>query len=367
MKKICLILSILTISLTSVFAKAALQSGESWMILQRAEQEFDNNNFSEAMRYAQDAVAKRKHESESESKILTNAVTPYQVRRVGDLIPDVLKVLEERQEYSAMDIIKKWTGKYGNEYFEDSLAKLREFINSRKDYPEAYILIAKIYRIEGEFSMAQDYLEKARTTSSLLEVPEMENDILFIIADIAEYTHDVPTQEKALLLIAKNSGDFSNETLKQALIRTSKSKKEDNSSKFFKMYRINSIACLNAYYKLSKIYDSSKKYEEAYITNLYGVLIAFTHLNSLLEERESDYQFTDLKTFFKTVSRYSDMVKWCNDNSFWEGFYNIYAYGTKCGYQRFPKDVIIVMSNSCPELYWKNAAQKCVEEAGLSK
>lgn len=338
----------------SVFAVEKAE--ESWKILQKAQQYYDNNDFSYAMRYTQDALSSRKKESEYANSILTAALNPYQVRRVGDDINEVLNILSERQDYEAIDIINDCIDKLGIHFFHSSIKELKEYVIKRTDYPEAYFLLGKIYKIEGEFDLALNYLEKARATAALLEVPSEEIDILYLMADIAEYTNDINRQEKALILIAQNDGDYRNDTLKTAILRTSKSTKEDNSSRFFKLYRVDAIQTVNAYFKLSDIYNKNKKIQEAYLTNMYGVLICFTHLNSLLEERESEYTFTDLRGFFKELSRYPDMIAWCNENGFWQGFYNIGTYGEKLGFTRFPQDIMLQLSKYCPEEYWKNAA-----------
>lgn len=358
MNKKPLIFIVLIINSILAFGLDVKSSNESWQYLQKAQREFDKNNFSLSMRLAQDAVSHKKTENENNLSILTNALKPYQVRKVGDNINDVIDILTERQEYDALNIITGLIEKYGSSFFNDSIKEITKFVEQNKEYPEAYFLIAKIYHIEGEFDMALNYLEKARTNSFLLEIPAQENDILFLMAQIAEYKKDIPTQEKALILIAKNNGDFQNETLKKAIVRTSKSTKEDNSSRLFKLYRIEALSCVNSYNKLSKIYTDAKRYEDAYITNIYSVIICFTHLNELLEERESDYTYTDLKTFFKELSRYPDMMKWCNDVNFWGNFYNICDLGLKCGYARFPKDVIKTLADYCPETYWKKAAEQ---------
>lgn len=346
---------------SSVFAQNN-SNKESWQILQSAEQAFFVNNFNSAMKLTQDAIAKRKEEVDYASSILTNALKPYQVRRAGDYIPDVLDVLNERQEYEAIAIIEKWLDKLGSEYFNHSIKKLTEFVNNRIEYPEAYFLIAKIYKLEGEFDMATKYLEKARSNSVLLEVPSQLTDILYEMAEIAENSSDTVTEEKSLIIIAQNDGCYKDETLKTALLRTSKSTKEDNSSRFFSLYRIDAINTAKAYSKLSCIYESSKRYQDAYLTNLYFTLICFTHVNSILEERESDYSYTNLAAFFAEMKRYPDIMKWANESGFFEGLYKIYSLGLLNKFERFPKDMITVLAESCPEKYWKDAAKNCLVE-----
>lgn len=328
----------------------------SWQSLQKAMNEFDSGNYSNAMSYAVQAVSLRQTEIQNVNSILEKELKPYQVRKVGDFIPDVLKVLQERQSYEAYNIIKSTVDNVGYDIFNNSISKFIENVQKQKNYPEAYFLIAKIYKLEGEYDLALEYLEKTRENSYLLEIPAMLSDVLYEMAQIAEYKKDIPLQEKALLLIAQNDGSFKNETLKNAILRTSRSNKENNSSKFFAMYRIDAIHTVNAYFKLSKIYSDSKQYKDAYLTNLFGVLISFTHINSILSERDSDFVYNTLEEFINQICRYQDILDWCNKIGFWEGIDNIYIYGIKNNFVRFSKDVLTVFAKACPEEYWKKVA-----------
>lgn len=339
----------------------------SWKTLQKAQSAFDRADYSKSMSLLTDCLSQRKKEVEYIDFVLSNSLKPYQVRRVGDAIDDVLKVLNERQEYETVSIINKWVELKGKDFFNDSIKELRDYLLTRIDYPEAYFLIAKIYKIEGEFDMALNYLEKARKNASLLEIPAQSIEIFYEIADIAEYKGDTVEQEKALLMIAANDGRFKDAGLKNAILRTSKSEKEDNSSRFFSLYRIDAIATLKAYLKLSEIFAQRKNYEDAYITNAYAVLIAFTHINSILEEREPDYSYENLSQFFKEIERYPDVLRWCNENSLWKGFYNFYDYGLKLKFIKMPVCMAKVLSTSCPNQYYKNAAKTQIEKINTQK
>lgn len=334
------------------------KENESWQILQKAQSAFDRQDFGLSLKYLQNCLEQRKKEIIWKTYVLNNALKPYQVRKEGDYIDDVLNVLKEREEYEAIEIIENLCTKKGKEFFSGSAKKIVEYIEKTSDYPEAYFLIGKIYKLEGEFNLALEYFEKARASSSLLEIPAQKISILYEIADIAENTKDVPTQEKALILIVQDDGYYQNETVKKALLRSAKVINEDYSSKFFTLYRIDAISTVKAYFDLSKIYSSAGKYKDAFITNLYSVLISFTHINSILEERESEYTYTDLKSFFDEISRYPDILKWCNDNKFWESFFNIYEYGIRSDAPRFGKDILSAMSKDCPDSYWKKAAEE---------
>lgn len=339
----------------------------SWKILQKAQSAFDRADYSKSMSLLTDCLSQRKKEVEYIDFVLSNALKPYQVRRVGDVIDDVLKVLNERQEYEAITIINKWIDLFGKEYFHDSIKELKDYLLTRIDYPEAYYLIAKIYKIEGEFDMALAYLEKARSAGKLLEIPAQDIEILYEMADIAEYKGDSVTQEKTLLIIAQTDGRYKDENLKNAIIRTSKATKNDNSSRFFSLYRIDAITTLKAYFKLSQINEANKNIHEAYLTNAYAVLIAFTHINSILEERESDYIYKDLPHFLKEVARYPDILTWCNENNIWQAFYNLFDYGIKAKFVKFPVCVAEVLSENCPNEYFKNAFKTQLQKIKTQK
>lgn len=364
------LLTVFALFINSTFANNPVKPKDlngSWKILQKAQSAFDRADYSSAMSLVTECLAQRKIEVEYIDFRLANSLKPYQVRRVGDAIDDVVAILNERQEYETVSIINKWVKLFGKDFFEDSIQKLKEYLLSRIDYPEAYFLIAKIYKIEGEFNMALKYLEKAWETASLLEIPSQVNEILYEKADIAEYNGQVVENEKALLIIAEKSGRFKDKNLQNAILRTSRSTKEDNSSRFFMLYRIDAPTTLKAFTKLSDIYIKSKQYEKAYISNAYAVLIAFTHINSILEERESDYSYENLDQFFKEIERYPDILRWCNENGFWQSFYNLYDYGIKMKFTKFPVDIAKVLSKSCPNKYFKNAAKTQVDKINSGK
>lgn len=359
-----------TVLINSTFAinpqKPADMEG-SWKILQKAQAAFDRADYSKSMALVTDCLSQRTREVEYIDFVLSNSLKPYQVRRAGDAIDDVLTVLSERQEYETIEIINKWVDIFGKDFFNDSIKQLKSFLLTRIDYPEAYFLIARIYKIEGEFDMAQTYLEKARKAQNLLEIPSQIIEIMYEMADIAEYKGDFETHEKSLLIIAKTNGRFDDQSLKNAILRTSKSTKDDNSSRFFSLYRIDSITTLKAYSKLSEYYADAKDFNQAYLTNAYAVLIAFTHINSILEERESDYSYKDLPSFFKEIARYPDISNWCNENNIWQGFYNLYDYGIKSKFVRFPVCIAQVLSEFCPNSYFKSAAKAQIEKIKTQK
>lgn len=342
---------------------------DSWRILQKAQQEFDNNNFSVSMTYCQNAISKRKQECESAVAFLKKTLRPYEVRRVGNFISDILVVLKERQEYDAIEIIEHYITIYGSDFFENSITNLLNYIEKSIEYPEADFLIAKIYKIEGEYKLALDYLIRASKNVELLEIPAMKIDIYYEISDIAEYLNDTVIQEKNLLFIVKNKmvDSVDDKTFNSALLRTSRSVKENYSSKFFSLYRIDGIYKLEAYFKLSQIYYNAKNYKDAYLNNLYGVLVSFTHIDSILKDRDSDYEYTTLENFFKEISRYEDILEWCNNMKFWKGFCDIYDLGNINQFTRFPKDVLKVLAKSCPDKYWKNVAIEKLSNSTVSK
>ena len=328
---------------------------KSWKILQKAEQSFDTNYFADSIKYCNDAISARKKECEYSIEVLEKALKPYDVRKVGDFIPDVIKVLKERQEYKALEIINENIYYKGLDFFDQSITKLIQYIKTKSEYPEAYFLIAKIYEVEGEYNLALNYLDKVYEHSHLLEIPSMLNDVLYKKAEIGKYLNDIPIQEKSLLLIAKKT-TYKHKNLKNALIRTSRSIKENNSSKIFSLYRIDSIFALDAYYELSKIKYNFKQFKDAYLFNLYAVLISFTHINSILQDRDSDYEYTTLENFFYQISKYDDILEWCNSKNFWKGLCDIYDLGLLNGFRRFPIDLITVLSKNCPDKYWKSVA-----------
>ncbi len=338
---------------------------ESWRIFQKAKDEYKKGNYGESIKLAQDAKEARRNESEKNDRILTRALDSVEVRREGDEIPAVLKILEKREEKEVCNLINLLVSKKGADFFNNSISNLHEYLVKLRSYPEADFLLAKIYRLEGEYDLSMDYLENARVSSGILDVPSEKYDILYEMADLAGIQKNMQVYEKTLLLIVEGDGFYKDSTLHRAFLRTMNVKRSDNADRFFMLYRADALNSMKAYNLLSNFYKDSGKKKDALLMNALGTLTGFTHVLSILQSRDPEYSYTTITGFFEECRRYEDICRWCTENSVWKSFYDFADKSFDSSYEYFSVLLLDVLKSECPEQYWANCAKEKLEQISL--
>ena len=67
-----------------------------------------NQEYGKALKYAEDSIVYKKDLIQSEVNLLVNSLAPKEVSSVGEKIDNVLKILTEREDKDAIDIINKY-------------------------------------------------------------------------------------------------------------------------------------------------------------------------------------------------------------------------------------------------------------------
>ena len=68
---------------------------------------YNNQEYGKALKYAEDSIVYKKDLIQSEVDLLVNSLAPKEVSSVGEKIDNVLKILTEREDKDAIDIINK--------------------------------------------------------------------------------------------------------------------------------------------------------------------------------------------------------------------------------------------------------------------
>lgn len=361
MKKIALPFVFLFFSFLSfaqIAPKKPVPSEYSWRILQEAGALYDQNDLSAALNLALKAKENRKEESEWESYVLENALSPFEVRRAGDEFEQVLPVLREREQKEALGIINKYLDLYSSERFHNSISELRDYIKAKSVYPEADFLIGKIYQIEGEYKAAYDFYDEARRNADFLDIPDQVFDILYSMADLARLTKNDEEYEQSLLLVLAKDPSFNDNVLKNAMLKIIDANKKENVERFFSLFRAESPLTMRALYELSKIYEQSGELKSSLFCSALGSVEGFTHIFNALYEYDQDYVFTNLSDFFAKVSYYPDICQWCLDSNFYDFMID---FGEKAGNRGdllFANELLRVLSVNIPNQYYQKAAER---------
>ncbi|MBR6153710.1 MAG: hypothetical protein IKQ43_04680 [Treponema sp.] len=335
-----------------------------WYILKEAQDAYDFGDYGNSIALAEKAKAKRKDQIKWEQYTLDQSQRLVQIRNAGDELKNVTKAMADAKQKNALAIVNSYLETYGKERFRGSFSALLKFINQNNSYPEADYLIGRVYKIEGEASLATVYLKRAYEASDLLSVPAVRYDILYDLADLSEHNDDY---EKYLMDVLADDTMFTKTTFMNSMEKVIAGKDKASVERFFMLYRNESAYSLEALRKLASYYEElANKAQDQATARTYmskslkctalGTIVAVTRIQETLEDRQTEYKYTTLSDLMKTASIYPDIVNWGNEKVVWEMFYNLADTAQRMGYSMFSYELFTILSKSIPEPYWADRA-----------
>ncbi|QTQ11760.1 hypothetical protein HRI96_05825 [Treponema parvum] len=337
---------------------------KDYLLLMEAQSKYDALDYGGALKDAVEAKKIRKELSDWRVFTLKKALSPAAVRKAGDLISDVLPVLESRNEKNAVDIINFLVEIKSLNFFNNSVNRLIEYVSESKAYPEADYLCGRIYQIEGEYKIAMQFYDTAVKNASFLDIYSVKYDILYNMADIAFQQGNTDEYETYLLsILADDNEHYKNKTFKTAVLRTIGLKTEKEPlKKFFELYRAESRYFYRAYYLLSEFYDKNGDSENALFISALGSLSVFTRLYEIIKQRDPQYTYAGLADLFSRMPLWDDVDVWAKDNNIWDMFFNFIQLAKKRGGDLFAVQFLNVIKESAPEKYWRDRAATLLAE-----
>ncbi len=317
---------------------------------------FEDKDYGKALKYSEDAITLRKEQIRYEISTVEKSLASKEVKKAGDRIDNVIAVLEERGEVDCIGIINHYLKKKGEEFFNNSISSLLEYIKQQEEYPEAQKLIGDVYRIEGEYDFAEEYYRKALSNQSVLDIPDEKYEILYLLAEISRLKGDDEKLEVRLLNIIGNTQTEKNKVLVRAMRNTVYADRKENVNKLFHLYRTYDYYSLKAYSQLADYYYKLNEMQKAFDYSALAMLNGFTRICSLMEKRDSEYSFNDLAGFFDKVPEYSDILEWGKENSIWKNFNVFCNICADMGYTVFSMEMLEIIAFHSPEKYWQQEA-----------
>lgn len=339
----------------------------SWKLLDNAQRAYDEGDIMMAMKLAENARQARNEEYTNAAVVMENALIPTAVQRRGDLIPDIRTIWEERKETQAISVLDNALLLHTKEDFKNSITEVCNWYRSRINYPEAEYLLGKLYMLEGEYDIAEDFFTQAISHSDVLDVQEEKISILYDSAYLDELRNDMNGFEENLLMIMEYNQDYteyigqrSSSSYLAAIIRATR--RNFTPDKFFLLYRSDYYDTISACVELASFYYEKGYNEKAFPVSSLAVLTSFTRIYEILTSRNVKYTYTTFSGFLDETAKHSDVQKWMKDNKVWNSFY---VFGKLLDdYQNntsMAKDVFSVLSEKCPDSYVKNAALTMLE------
>ena len=356
MKKTVLFFLLTAITFGLFAAEKTSVSDDSITAYRNAIEAMDAQDYGKALKYSEDAILYRKQRIENQINQLKNSLSAKRVQAAGDHIDSVLSVLDNRKEYETASIINYYIKKKGSDYFDNSVTNLLKYLNNSKDFPEAHKIIGDIYKLEGEYTYAEEYYLMALDKADVLDIPDEKYEILYMLADISRLEGDYPKMEVRLMNILAEDKNFKDAALKRAMIGTISANKKDSMEKFFNLYRADSYNCISAYNQLAEYYHDENRLDKALEFAALASITSFTRIIEILYSRNSIYEYTNLESFMQEASFYDDVIEWGSRNSAWKSFNILATYSTEAGYKTFSSTLLRVIARYTPETYWQKDA-----------
>lgn len=360
MKK-CLLFIISCFFCISLFSQTRVNSKYN-KSFREAQNYFDSADYGKSLKKAEDSIMFKKQEIEREVSLLENSLISKDVKAAQDKITLIKPILRERQEFECIEIIDYYIGKYGESRFNNSLTQLISFIKTLKEFPEAQKLIGDIYKIEGEYSFAEEYYSKALKNSEILDIPDEKYEILYTMADLSRLMGNYNKMEERLLNISGKENLENRKMILNSALNMISRNNVSSVNRLFELYRYDDYYSLKAFCLLSDYYESIGQYEKALSFSALSVITGFTKLDSIISKRNLSYEYESLDAFLLEVANYSDLVEWGSNNNIWKSFNNLCNLSYKIGYKNFSNELLKVLAKNSPDEYYQRTAVLKLEE-----
>ena len=362
MKKIAIICFTVFISTVPYAQRIAVESVDyPWHLLEQGKVAYEEREFGKALLLFRQARETRKTQVAAQYDYLFSALKAPQVRAAGDLISDVYRVLENRQDYEACAILDRIFLTHPPTYFDKSISALLAWFNKSGVYPECDYLIGKVYELEGELRQSRRFYQSAWEAREFLYIPDMRFEIIYSLAQISGLLKQYDDQEKYLLLILTEDPVYGTTNVESATLRAMihTIKNEQTVEKFFSLYRHHNDIALRAYIELTDIYTRAEEYDRAFRTALLGADIAVTYLSDTLKKLDFMYTYRDFSDLLLRIGANNEILQWTETKKIWEVFLQFADLLYRQGFVIQASDLYHKLAENCPSFtYAKEASYK---------
>jgi len=335
-------------------------NGSAWYTLEQARNAFERKDFGTAFRLVETAKDQRKKESEWASAALENALSAPAMLKAGTDIETVLNLLRERNSSDAVRVIEGVLERSKVEDFGYSIHHLNDFIKANTAYPEADFLLGKLYMLEGEYELSENFYSAAYKNRHALYVPDMQFDVLCDMAELYALTGDNEKYESVLLILASHDDLYGTGGEASGFVKAMHAavKRGMDVDKFFMLYRSDKYHRVYVWLRLTKYYYSLDVQDKAFESALLFCITAMSRADNIIKSRETDYSYENVRALLAKIKAYPDINRWATENKLWEGFYLLGNIAKKQGNTAFARDIFTSLSVQSPDRKWKILAEK---------
>jgi tetratricopeptide (TPR) repeat protein len=326
----------------SLFAQSSGPGPQDWWYtLERGKVMFRQGDYGNALLAFEDARRLRRAMYERQERHLINFLSLREVRRLGDTLDWIERLMEERHYSDAAEALAELYYRIPRERFNNSASAALAAMGTLKDYPEAEYWMGEVFLVEGELKLAQDQFQKALALKGTLENPGLATELMYKIADICRIRQDYNEMERTLHSILAADRLWSGEAAieppsgqgqeavlarmsfaRQAMTRTLET---NGINRFLSMYRYKSPESVDAHRLLGFFYYATGRHSRAQEHLMFAFLIQNTVIIDEVIRRQYDFTFTTLEALAEEINRSPILAEYAEKNEYFKTAYYLGA------------------------------------------
>jgi tetratricopeptide (TPR) repeat protein len=206
----------------------------------------------------------------------------------------------------------------GRDYAE-ALRLYSQALAAQPLYPEAHAGIARIYRTEGDITMARRHYERALEQSQALQIPDEEYALRIELAEMHLQTGATEAYRNALQRVINRDpvfagidGSRQREAMRDRLL-------DSGLNRVLTLYRLDFPQSLEAHrhYADYLLQQGSKEDTAVAVEHLlFAVVEIAGRAVDAIIDREFDYQFTSIADLLLTARRFPEVQRYLDESDF---------------------------------------------------
>ncbi len=303
------------------------------MVLERGKKLFREGSYGQALLCFEDARRLRADVFDDSYNALVSVLSSANARSLGDKLEAAEEYVRHNKFASAISAFDLFWNETDSKIKIITVNEaLSRFLDLR-NFPEAEYWIGKVFRMEGEYSVAIDQFRKALNHSLLLDIPGEELNIRYALADAYAMSSQYKAMEATLLAICADdqlwSGDehqFTRESMGKLLV-------SEGVDRFVQLYRHYASEYYPAHKELGVYFYLSGRHARASDHLSFAFLLETTLIVEELRQRDQSWRFSSLSAAWRDAMALPELRERALEDEYFKTIYyfaaSLYAVGKR--------------------------------------
>lgn len=299
------------------------ESEKVWNLLERAKREYDAGNLSETVVLANKALDTQQNYYYSIKEKIKKVLRWKSIAAVGDKISDVYNKLYALEQYDTCKLFDCIFAERSMKSLSNSMVQLFAYLDTKAEsLPESAYLIGKSFQAQGEFIQAKNYYNRAWEQKEHLHDSDEKLQILYSLAEVSELSGETAHAEKFLLAVLASDPVYGNKNKTTSQLRSMIKNLSTNqdTKKFFLLYRHDGSTVLAAAQRLTEIYYTAGEYEKALEVSAFAVCIITSELEQYAKLKNFLYEYTSLNDLLLQSTGDITVMNWAQERNCWHSY-----------------------------------------------